>query len=45
MTFIIGTFQSHCKSEHNQVIKSHWTWANLTVVFLVYKVARYLNDF
>ena len=46
MTFIIGTFQSHCKSERNQSeIKSHRIYANLTVFFLIYKVVLYLNDF
>ena len=25
MTFIIGTFQSHCKSEHNQVKRNKIT--------------------
>ena len=46
MTSIIGTFQSHFKSEHNQEseIKSHGTFANLTVFFLIYKVVHYLND-
>ena len=34
MTFMIGTFQSHCKREHNQSeIKSHGTCGNLTVLF------------
>ena len=35
MAFVIGTFQSDCKSEHNQVkwIKWHMTSANLTVFF------------
>ena len=47
MTFIIDTFQSNCKSEHNQVseIKSHGTCASLTIFFLLYEVVYYLNDF
>ena len=44
MTFIIGSSQPDCKSEHNQV-KSHGTCGNLTVYFLIYKVVHYLNDF
>ena len=37
MTFMIGTFQSHCKIEHNE--------GNLTAFFLIYKVVHYLIDF
>ena len=35
ITFIIGTFQSHCKIEHNQEseIKPHMTCANVAVFF------------
>ena len=47
MTFTIGTFQSHCKSEHNQV-----KWNKITrdmwkpdSVFFIHKIAHYLNDF
>ena len=37
--FIVGIFQFHCKSEHEQVnkMKLHGTCANLTVFFLIYK--------
>ena len=45
MAFIIATFQSHCKSEHNQVKWNKITTAILTVFFLIYKVVRYLNGF
>ena len=31
MAFVIGTFQSHCKSE----TKSYGTYANLTVFFYI----------
>ena len=45
MTFIIGTFESHCKSEYNQVKWNKITRdVNLTVFFLIYKVVHYLND-
>ena len=47
MTFIIATFQSHCKSEHNQV-----KWNKITrdtyksgSIFVIYKVVHYLIDF
>ena len=48
MTFIIGTFQFQCKSEQHikqREIKSHGTYANQTLFFLIYKVVHYFNDF
>ena len=48
MTFIIGTFQFHCKSEQHikqREIKSHGTYANQTLFFFIYKVVHYFNDF
>ena len=47
MTFITGAFQSHCKSEHNQV-KWNKTTQNMcksdSIIF-IYKIVHYLNDF
>ena len=47
MTFIIGNFQSYCKSEHFQV-----KWNKITQnmcksdsMFFIYKIVHYLNDF
>ena len=47
MTFIIATFQSRCKIEHNQV-----KWNKITrelcksdSIFFIYKVVHCLNDF
>ena len=47
MTFIIGTFQSQCKSEHNQI-----KWNKITrdmcktdSIFFIYKIVHHLNDF
>ena len=50
MTFIIGTFQFYCKSEHkqvkcNKITRDMEARPNLIVFFLVYKVVHYLNDF
>ena len=45
--FSIGTFQSHCKSEHNHI---KWNkvkrdmWKSDSI-FLIYKVVNYWNDF
>ena len=44
MTFIIRTFQSHCKSEHNQV-----KWNKITRVMwkagsIFYKLVHWLNN-
>ena len=42
MTLIIGTYQSHCKGEHNESEKkSHGAYANLAVFFLTYKVVQF----
>ena len=47
MTFIIGTFQSHCESKHNQV-----KWNKVTQdmfksdsIFFIYKIVHCLNNF
>ena len=47
MTFIIGTFQSHCRSERNRV-----KWNKITrdmcksdSIFLIYKLLYCLNDY
>ena len=47
MTFIIETFQSHCKSEHNQAQchKTIWDMCKSDSIFFIYKVVHYLNDF
>ena len=47
MTFRIGTFVFHCKSEHKQgkTEKLLGACANPTVFFLIYKVVHYWNDF
>ena len=45
MTFIIDIFQFHCKSDHKIStvnLKSNGTCANLTVLFLIYKVVSTL---
>ena len=47
MNFIIGTFQSHCKSEHNQVkcIKITRNMCKCDSIFYSYKVVHCLNAF
>ena len=44
MAFVIDTFQSHCKSEHNQVkwYKNTWDMCKPDSIFLFKK--DYLND-
>ena len=46
MTFIIGTFQSHCKSEYNQVKWNKITrdmWKSDSIYYFFYKVVHCLN--
>ena len=47
MTFIIGTFQSHCINVHNQVKWNKITWDmyKSDSIFFIYKIVHYLNDF
>ena len=46
MTFIIGTSQSHCKSEHNQVKRNKMTrdMCKSGIIFFIYKVVHYLYE-
>ena len=45
--FIFDTFQKIAKvsTKKQREVKSHGTCANLTIVFLIYKVVQYVDDF
>ena len=44
MTFIIGTFQSHYKSERNQEKQNHTGHVQIWQYFFICEVVHCLND-